>query len=123
MEISNPGYIEIFTRKCDESNPTFYYTFDYSSFQNDEFTYRTVLSSDPKNRFVSKVQPSTLYMKMKTSPEEQSMLSIYVRFSEQQISDPDIYAGNKGNMEYEIVDSYHAELKIKPPTCSDYHCG
>jgi len=86
----------------------FYYTFDYSAFQNDEFTYQTLLSSDPKNRFVSKVQPSTLYMKMRTSPEEQAMLSVYVRYSQEKISDADIYAGNKGKMEYEIVDSYYA---------------
>lgn len=51
------------------------------------------------------------------------MLSIYVRYSQTKITDADIYAGNKGNMDYEIVDSYHAELRIKPPTCSDYQCG
>lgn len=36
------------------------------------------------------------------------MLSVYVRFSQEKINDADIYAGNKGNMEYEIVDSYYA---------------
>lgn len=42
---------------------------------------------------------------MKTNPEEQSMVSIYVRYSEKKIFDPEIVAGNKGNMEYSIIDS------------------
>lgn len=35
VELSNPGYLEIVIRKCDESNPVFSYTFDYDSFQKD----------------------------------------------------------------------------------------
>lgn len=35
VELSNAGYIEIITRKCDESNPVFSYTFDYDAFQKD----------------------------------------------------------------------------------------
>lgn len=70
VELSNPGYIEIITRKCDESNPIFSYTFDYDSFQKDEFTYETELGVNPKNRFMTKVKPGTLYMKMKTPEKE-----------------------------------------------------
>lgn len=70
VELSNPGYIEIITRKCDESNPIFSYTFDYDSFQKDEFTYETELGANPKNRFMTKVKPGTLYMKMKTPEKE-----------------------------------------------------
>lgn len=33
------------------------------------------------------------------------MVSIYVRYSEKKIFDPEIVAGNKGNMEYTIIDS------------------
>lgn len=43
-EISSPGYIYATVRKCDESSPTFSYTFDYDSFQDDDFSYETVLS-------------------------------------------------------------------------------
>lgn len=105
MEISNPGYIEIVTRKCDESNPTFSYTFDYSSFQKDEYTYESELGTNPKNRYITKVQPGTLYMKMQTTPEEQAMVSVYVKFSENKIKDPEVYPGGKGDVEYAIVDS------------------
>ena len=39
VEISNPGYISIVVRKCDESSPTFSYTYDYDGFQSGDYTY------------------------------------------------------------------------------------
>lgn len=33
VELSNPGYISMVVRKCDESSPTFAYTYDYDGFQ------------------------------------------------------------------------------------------
>ena len=32
IDVNNPGYLKISIRKCDESNPTFSYTFDYDGF-------------------------------------------------------------------------------------------
>lgn len=88
VELSNSGYIEIVTRKCDESSPIFSYTFDYDSFQKGEFTYEAELGANPKSRFMSKVKPGTLYMQMKTPPNERSLVSMYVRYSEKKIFDP-----------------------------------
>lgn len=68
VELSNNGYIQIVTRKCDESNPTFSYTFDYDAFQKEQFSYQVELGGNPKSRFISKVKPGTLYMQMKTDP-------------------------------------------------------
>lgn len=82
VELSNNGYIEIITRKCDESNPTFSYTFDYDAFQKGEFTYESELGANPKSRFISKIKQGTLYMQMKTSQYERSLVSIMVRYSE-----------------------------------------
>lgn len=62
-------------------------------------------------------------MKMQTPQEEQSMVSIMVRYSEAKIKDADIYPGNKGDVEYSIVDSSTGELTIKPPVCSDSQCS
>jgi len=71
---------------------------------------------------MSKVKPGTLYMQVKTPPEEKSLLSIYVKYSEKKIFDPEILPGNKGNLDYSITDSSNAELTFKPPTCPDSSC-
>lgn len=41
-----------------------------------------------------------------------------VHYSEQKFKDTEMVAGNKGNVEYSIIDSASAQLTIKPPTCS-----
>ena len=79
-EIANPGYIYATVRKCDDSAPTFAYTFDYDSFQEDDFSYETTLSENPKTEFFSKVTPGTMYIRF-TSPEDMSLMSIYLKFS------------------------------------------
>ena len=71
---------------------------------------------------MSKVKPGTLYMHMKTPPEEKSLLSIYVKYSDKKIFDPEILPGNKGDLDYSITDSSNALLKFKPPTCPDSSC-
>lgn len=43
-EIANPGNIYITIRKCDESSPTFSYTYNYTGFQNNDFFYEMELS-------------------------------------------------------------------------------
>ncbi len=45
-----------------------------------------------------------------------------VHYSEKKIFDPEILAGNKGNVDYTVVDSTSAELTIRPPTCPDAKC-
>ncbi len=70
-----------------------------------------------------KVRPGTLYMRMKTPPEEKSLLSIYVKYSDKKIFDPEILPGNKGDLDYSITDSSNALLKFKPPTCPDSSCS
>jgi|JI61114C2RNA_FD_contig_31_3971646_length_449_multi_1_in_0_out_0_1 hypothetical protein len=69
VEIKNPGYIEIVVRKCDESNPSFSYTFDYDSFQKEDFVYSIELNDDPKYKSVQKVKPGTLYMQILNPPD------------------------------------------------------
>ena len=43
VEVSNPGYIMMTVRKCDESNPDFAYTTDYDGFQSGDFALQTTL--------------------------------------------------------------------------------
>lgn len=42
-DVNNPGFIEFHIKKCDQSNPTFRYTFDYDSFIKGEYMYKGVL--------------------------------------------------------------------------------
>lgn len=116
VELSNPGYIEMTVRKCDESDPTFSYTYDYDGFQDGEFTYETDLSESPKNNFYSKVKPGTLYVRFQ-SQTQQSLLSLEVHYSEKKLKDEAMKPGNNGDMTYSIVDSSTAELSLHPPTC------
>ena len=81
IEVNNPGYLTITLRKCDESEPTFGYTFDYESFQNKEYTYEATLEDDPKYEFKTKTkEKGTLYIHIE-SPKDRSLLSLKVTFS------------------------------------------
>lgn len=54
-EISSQGYVYVTVRKCDDSSPTFSYTFSYDSFQEGDYNYESTLSDNPKSEFFSKV--------------------------------------------------------------------
>jgi hypothetical protein len=108
IDIVNPGHLTITLRKCDESEPTFGYTFDYDGFQDQEFEYETPLNDDPKFQFYSKVKnPGTLYMHL-GSPLERSLMSIKVEESVEKTIGVGMKAGNKGKISYVILDSQTA---------------
>jgi hypothetical protein len=44
VDVNIPGFLELEIKKCDKSEPTFGYTFDYDSFIKNEFMYVSKLN-------------------------------------------------------------------------------
>ncbi len=119
VDVNNVGYLKIILRKCDESNPQFSYTFDYDGFQKGEFTYESVLNDDPKFEYYVKANAvGTLYMNIKSEQEDDSLMSIKVEYSPQKIKSASTKAGNRGVLEYQLLDSATAEITFTEVTCN-----
>lgn len=66
-DVINQGYLNIKIKKCDESSPTFSYTFDEKSFQKLEFNYENDLTDDPYFEYSIKAnQIGTFFMNFKS---------------------------------------------------------
>lgn len=124
VDINNPGYLKLSLRKCDESNPEFSYTFDYEGFQKGEFTYTSILNEDPKFEYYIKVKEiGTLYINIKSDDEYDSLMAIRAEYSPEKIKGSIEKPGNKGILEYQLLDSNTAELTFTEVTCgSDSNC-
>lgn len=96
-DINNPGYLLVYIRKCDESEPTFGYTFNYDSFDKGEFEYTTSLENDPKFQFYIKASKiGSLYMQLSNNEITDGIYSIKVVYSEKKITTEKIRTGNNG---------------------------
>jgi hypothetical protein len=77
VEVGQPGFIEVIIRKCDESDPTFSYAYNYESFIKKEFANQIALNDDPTFQYFIKIDAAgTFYINFKSSPTESSLLSI-----------------------------------------------
>lgn len=112
------GYLRISIRKCDESEPTFGYTFDYNSFIKKDFSFNNLLEADPKFEFFVKANRiGTLYLNLK-SDAEPSLLSVKVEFSSEKVKKDSIKPGNKGQIDYVLLDSSQAKMSFSSAVCS-----
>lgn len=79
--MNEPGYIQTMIRKCDQSDPTFSYALNYGSFIKNEFYSKITLNEDPTFEYFIKIDKAgTFYINFKSSPFENSLLSVLLKF-------------------------------------------
>ena len=121
VEISRPGYLEMVVRKCNEGTPSIAYTFNYADFQAGQFEIDNQLSDSPKTHYFIKVQPATMYIRL-SSLDSLSLLSLFVRFTEDKKKGEEMRAGRSGDIAYSILDWNRAEITVARPICGRSSC-
>jgi hypothetical protein len=120
------GYIKISFSKCDESQPYIAYTLDYSEFINEDFQVEEQMTDELSQELILKVkQPGGVYLKIRSPDDDTTLMSIKATFSPSKIQASKSKPGDKGLIQYQLLDSTKAELTFTSLVCggSDKNCN
>lgn len=67
-DVNNPGFIDLFLKKCDQSLPSVRYTFDYEGFMKGEFLYEAALDEIFTKYHIKANRVGTLYLNIQANP-------------------------------------------------------
>lgn len=119
------GYVKISFSKCDESQPFIGYTFDYTEFVNEDFQVEEQMTEELSQDLIIKVKvPGALYVKLRSPDDDSSLMSVKATFSPSKIQASKSKAGDKGLIQYQLLDSTKAELTFTSLVCgNDKNCN
>lgn len=68
-------------------------------------------------------QIGTLYIHVKSQPQESSLLTVRVDYSTEKVKKDIVKAGGKGLLQYQLIDSKTAEVSFSGVVCSQKKCS
>ena len=120
------GYVKLSISKCDESYPFIGYTLDYNEFVNEDFQVEEQMTDQLSQDLVIKVKEAGgVYFKIRSPDDDTTLMSLKATFSPNKIVPNRSKPGDKGLIQYQLLDSTKAELTFSALVCtgSDKNCG
>ena len=112
-------HLNVEFKKCDESSLTIGYTTSYDDFVHEEFSYEQEMGEE---ELITSLQIKTenrgsAYVKVKSPDDDDSLLTVKATFSYVKNKAEKAKAGNKGLVEYRMLDMQNAEISFAPIVC------
>ena len=118
LNTAGSGYVKVSFSKCSISYPSIAYTTNYQDFIAEDYSIENQMTEDLTSELVLKVNASSgLYIKVKSSETEKTLMSIKAAFSQQKMKSSKAKPGDKGLIQYQLLDSAKAELTLSNVQC------
>ncbi len=118
LPVSAAGYVKFTMNKCSSCEPFVAFTEDYNDFVSESFETEEQISDSLTYENVIHVKKAGgIYFKIRSKDDEESILTVKASFSPTKIVQSKAKAGNKGNIEYQLLDSTKAEITYSGVVC------
>jgi hypothetical protein len=92
---------------------------DYNEFVGEDFQVEEQMTDELSQDLIIKVkQPGGVYMKLRSPQDDTTLMSVKATFSPNKIQASKSKPGDKGLIQYQLLDSTKAELTFTTLVCS-----
>ena len=121
LVINSPfqAFMDVEIKKCGESSMAIAYTTDYQDFIKEEFQNEQELDHNQltANIHLKTKMHGAVYLKLKSSPDEVTVLTVKASFSFAKTKVEKATAGGRGELTYQLLSSKTAQIEFEPLTC------
>ncbi len=105
--IGEQAYLTLEVNVCSESSVSVGVVQKYEDLLNSKFSYQAEISSSYNLRKTLKVEQGQAFLVISTSDREGTLYSVRVTLSDTREKDSRLLAGNRGIIDYKVLDDHH----------------
>lgn len=114
--VSNEGYVELVIKKCTQSDLNLAYTLDDDSYEKQDFSFEADVEEHIYTALI-KAKVGSIYIRLKSQVGALFSLSAKFYFSKKEMPESEISPGNKGQIQYRVLEDRQLEVEFSPIQC------